>query len=59
MPVPYDPENINLSKEQFIEKRRKQKELAAKLDVYKQQAMAEIEAESPTPEVKHRKRQAK
>ena len=45
-PVKYDPENLHISKEQFLEKRRKAKELAAKMKAYELKAKEEIEAEA-------------
>ena len=44
--VKNDPENLHISKEQFIEKRRKQKELDAKMKAYELKAKEEIEAEA-------------
>lgn len=41
----YDPENGHLSKEEYLAKQRKQKELAAKMAAYEEKARAEVEAE--------------
>lgn len=44
--LPYDPENLHLSKAQFQEKERKRKELNARMKAFEQTAKAEIEAET-------------
>lgn len=46
VPVKNDPENGQLSRDQFVEKRRQQKELDAKMKNYEAKARAEIEIEA-------------
>lgn len=41
VPVPYDPENSNLTREQFIAKRAKAKAMEEKMAAYKAQLEAE------------------
>jgi len=47
IPVPDDPENLHISKAQFVEKRRKLKEKEAKLKAYAQ----ELDAQSSDPDL--------
>lgn len=66
--VPHDPENAHISRDEFIAKRRKAKELEARMQAFEVQAKADIESEITTKkedqpgevaEVKHRGRPRK
>ena len=45
VPVKYDSENGHISRDDFMAKRRREKELAAKMKAFEEQAKAEILSE--------------
>lgn len=57
--VKTDFNNINLSKEEFIAKRRKEKEFEARLEIEKEKIEKELEEEGAKDEIKKGGRPAK
>jgi len=57
--VKNDPENLHISKEEFLAKRRKAKELDAKMKAYEIKAKEEVEAEAKVKEEAKKAKKAK